>query len=284
MRATVLTIALLASSAAWAQPAGKVEFEVVSIKPSPPPVGGGFMVSCSGGPETKDPTLFTCQNMSLTNLISRAYEMPYYRVTAADWMEQTRFHLNARVPAGATKAQLDLMLQDMLVTRFKLAVHHESKELAQFDLVVAKNGPKFKPAEEPPAPKEDGASSPPAPKQSPLHMDKEGYPVLEAGIPGMAIMNGRARVYQPAGTMERLAALLSAQLRRPVNDATGLTGKYEISLYWDADTMRSPSQPLEPGPNLIQAVQDQLGLRLESKKGPVDFLIVDHAEKVPTEN
>jgi len=242
------------------------------------------MVSCSGGPETKDPTLFTCQNMSLTNLISRAYEMPYYRVTAADWMEQTRFHLNARVPAGATKAQLDLMLQDMLVTRFKLAVHHESKELAQFDLVVAKNGPKFKPAEEPPAPKEDGASSPPAPKQSPLHMDKEGYPVLEAGIPGMAIMNGRARVYQPAGTMERLAALLSAQLRRPVNDATGLTGKYEISLYWDADTMRSPSQPLEPGPNLIQAVQDQLGLRLESKKGPVDFLIVDHAEKVPTEN
>ena len=84
-------------------------------------------------------------------------------------------------------------------------------------------------------------------------------------------------------TMAMLAAQLSGQLRAPVADATGLTGKYEISLYWSAAPLRTvDSTP--GGPDLKQALQEQLGLRVESKKGPVEFVVVDHAEKTPTEN
>ena len=80
--------------------------------------------------------------------------------------------------------------------------------------------------------------------------------------------------------MEFLASYLSAQLHHPVIDATGLTGKYDIALFWD---MRGTSDP-EAGPTLEAALQSQLGLKLEQKKGPVDIVVVDHAEKVPTEN
>jgi uncharacterized protein (TIGR03435 family) len=96
-------------------------------------------------------------------------------------------------------------------------------------------------------------------------------------------------------TMELLSSELSGQLRGPVTDLTGLPGKYDIDLCWSRDDgprVVAPPQGGEPaltdfapsGPTLMQALQDQLGLRLESKKGPVDFLVVDHAEKSPTEN
>jgi uncharacterized protein (TIGR03435 family) len=92
--------------------------------------------------------------------------------------------------------------------------------------------------------------------------------------------------------MEMLAGQLSGQLQGPVTDTTGLTGKYDISLYWTAGNGIRTSPPgaeptalaSDPGPTLTQALQDQLGLRVESRKGPVDFVVVDHAEKVPTEN
>jgi uncharacterized protein (TIGR03435 family) len=80
--------------------------------------------------------------------------------------------------------------------------------------------------------------------------------------------------------MEFLATMLSFQLRHPVIDATGLTGNYDIALFWD---LRGTSDP-DAGPTLEAAVQSQLGLKLEQKKGPVDIVVVDHAEKVPTEN
>jgi uncharacterized protein (TIGR03435 family) len=86
--------------------------------------------------------------------------------------------------------------------------------------------------------------------------------------------------------MEYLAGQISGQVGRSVSDSTGLHGKYEISLYWAPDGMRtkSPSLSDDDGPTMIAALQDQLGLRLEPRKGPVDFLIVDHAERVPAEN
>jgi uncharacterized protein (TIGR03435 family) len=96
-------------------------------------------------------------------------------------------------------------------------------------------------------------------------------------------------------TMEKLTGELSGQLRGPVTDLTGLPGKYDIDLCWSTDDgprvvapipggEPAPTDSAPSGPTLMQALQDQLGLRLESKKGPVDFLVVDHAEKLPTEN
>ena len=80
--------------------------------------------------------------------------------------------------------------------------------------------------------------------------------------------------------MTELARLLANQLRQPVTDATGLKGKYEIAMTW------VPGEPAadDPGPSLIQALQDQLGLKLEPKKGMIDIVVIDHIEKVPTEN
>jgi uncharacterized protein (TIGR03435 family) len=95
-------------------------------------------------------------------------------------------------------------------------------------------------------------------------------------------MNGRGRMYQPALTMEEFAEFLTGQMASPVTDATGLKGKYEISLYWTTEPLKAADG--DAGPTLMRALQEQLGLRLEAKKGPVDFLVVDHIEKLPTDN
>lgn len=289
-RALVPLVLLLTAAGIRAQTADTMEFEVASIKPSPPPEGRGIRVSCTGGPGSKDPTLFTCENMSLNNLVCNAYEIAYYQLSAPDWGMQTRFHVNARVPAGATKEQFRLMLQKLLADRFKLVVHHETKDFQKYELVVAKGGPKLKPAAPPPAPKDDAApSSAPAERTGP-HLDKDGYPAVGSDRPGMAIMNGRARMYQPGVTMDRMAGMLAGQTGSPVTNATGLDGKYDISLYWQggggmrASASADGAAESEPGPTIFEAIQQQLGLKLESRKGPIDILVIDHAEKTPIEN
>lgn len=287
-RALIRSLALLlACGAAYPQTDIRVEFELASIKPSVPS-DGRVVVGCRGGPETNDPTLLTCQNLSLSNLMTMAYRIAHYQLSAPDWMMTTRFDVTAKVPKGATKEQFAVMMQNLLSDRFKLAVHRESRNLQKYDLVVTKNGPKFKEQVPPPAPKENDPR-PPAP--GPLTRDKDGYPVLPPGRPGMAIMYDRARLYNPGMTMQQLAGQISGQISSPVTDATGLNGKYEINLYWTAgDLTAGPPGPNglsstpDPGPTLTQALQDQLGLHLESKKGPVEFIVVEQAQKVPTEN
>ena len=264
-----------------AQPGPKLEFEVASIKPSPPPEGRLVRVGCTGGPGTNDPVLYVCGNISLSNLVIIAFDIPIYQLSAPDWAMMTRFDFRATVPPGTTKEQFATMMQNLLADRFGLAVHRESREIQQYELTVAKNGPKFKEAAPPPPADSRDA----APRPGPPKLDKDGYPTI--GLRGgMAIMNGKARLFQPEMTIAMLAARLSGQLRAPVADATGLTGKYDISLYWDAENNLRAAAPdsVAAGPDLKQALQEQLGLRVDSKKGPVEFLIVDHAEKTPTEN
>jgi uncharacterized protein (TIGR03435 family) len=184
---------LLGSYSAYAQTAPKLEFEVASIKPSPPPPAGvGSVVFCRGGPGTNDPGLYTCGNINLSALIGTAYRVPYYRLSAPDWMQMTRFDVRAVVPEGTTKEQFTTMLQNLLADRFRVVVHRESREIQRYELVVAKNGPKFKEAA-PPASKDvntAGLTGPPA-------RDKDGYPII--GLRGgMAIMYDKARAYWPA--------------------------------------------------------------------------------------
>ena len=271
-------LAILAGCQAHAQSDATVEFEVVSIKPSPPP-GGTIFVKCDGGPGSADPTLFHCQNLSLTNLISRAYQLNYDQVSGPDWLRWQMFDLMAKVPAGTDDDQFRAMLRNVLAERFKMTAHRDSKELTVFDLVVAKGGPKLKATENsalaPASAYGDTEGAPAAPR-----LDKDGYPSL-GGRPGFTMMRGRARVFQPKWTLEALAGMLTGQLGRPVTNATGLTGLYEISLYWSSD---SGSADNDGAPTLMRAIQEQLGLRLEPRKGVVDFLAIDHIEKVPTAN
>jgi uncharacterized protein (TIGR03435 family) len=271
---------LLGCFAAQAQPPARLEFEVASIKPvSPDP--RGFTLTLRGGPGTNDPTLFSAENNSLADFVRMAYGVNYYHFSAPDWMSNARFNMTARVPQGATKEQFQTMLRNLLIDRFKLVVHRESREASSYDLVVAKNGPKFKEAAERP----QGDAAAPSPSFPPP-LARNGYPLMGPGNAGMRFGPKGGRLYYPDATMEFLAGQIEGQVGRPVTDATGLHGKYEISLYWTPDSMRrtSPSPSDDYGPTMTEALQGQLGLRLEPRRGPADFVIVDHAERAPAEN
>jgi uncharacterized protein (TIGR03435 family) len=303
------TAALVFCAAALAQTPASPTFEVASIKPAAPQEMGRMMVGMRGGPGTPDPTQVTFTNMSLTNLVTVAYGIRDYQVTAPSWMDTTRFDVVAKIPAGATKDDFKLMMQNLLAERFKLVVHKDSKEVPIYALLVGKNGPKLKesPKEAPPA---DDA---PAPGRGgniaigPPQRDKNGFPVLRGGRGNMIMMgpNGRLQMVGGHMTMSTLAANLSGQLGRPVIDMTGLTGEYDYQMEFTSEGLTAPrgmpkpppgagpgpgeggrgaAEASEPGPSIFTAVQDQLGLKLESRKGPMELVVVDSCEKTPTEN
>jgi uncharacterized protein (TIGR03435 family) len=117
------------------------EFEVASIKPSPPPGPGPHPVPRARIP---DPSLFVCDSCTLSDLVRGAYDIRPYQLSCPSRMESERFTVNAKVPRGTTREQLQIMQQNLLQARFKLAGHHESAEMQQFELVTAKGGPKLK--------------------------------------------------------------------------------------------------------------------------------------------
>ena len=282
--------AALATSLLHAQtPGPSPAFEVASIKAAPPLEGRGFTVSSSGGPGTKDPGRWTTNNWTLSNLVTLAYNLNRYNYSGPDWMDTERFNIIAKVPEGATKDQFRTMVENLLFDRFKMKVHRETREMAGYDLVVAKGGPKLAEAVEDPP----GAA--PAGTSGPLKFDSEGFPELPPGRDStMIIANGRARMRRHNYTMAELASQIAFQLAKPVNDASGLRGKYDFVLFWStggparapatSESGALPAPPEDTGPNLFNALQQQLGLKLEPRKVSVSVLVVDHMEKVPTEN
>jgi uncharacterized protein (TIGR03435 family) len=236
------------------------------------------------------------------NIPTRAYDVKNYQISGPAWLDMERYDIAASIPSGATKKQFNLMLQNLLAERFHLALHHESKEVQGYELVPGKRGPKLKESAEvdssvpaPAAPPQFGPGTPPK-------MDANGFPQLDR--PGMVMM----MTMGPKGSIARLTAKavpvfaliqnLTGQLKEPVMDRTGLTGKYDFTLEFAPEGLPpaltsafSPPEgpgPLdatdESGPNILTAVQEQLGLKLEPKKTPIDMLIIDRADKVPTEN
>lgn len=289
-------------------------FDVASVKPATPPVSGGRgmmrMGGPSGGPGTNDPGRIRYPNMSLKNLLMTAYDVKDFQIAGPDWLGTERFDVNATMPPDTSKEQFRAMLQNLLAERFKTTLHRETKELPIYSLVVARSGPKMKESAEVPAPSED-AEPPSLPSQPKIGPD--GFPILPAAITGRGgifgiMMPGRTRLIGQRQTMLDLAARLTGQLNRPVTDATGLNAKYDFTLTFapTEGTMgpMGPMPPPPPGPasaaavgaenvfrpdgeappDLFTAVQAQLGLKLEAKKGPVELIVIDHIEKTPTEN
>lgn len=285
MRAAVF----LAFSAVLAhgQTSPTIEFEVASIKPSVPPPGGrGMNVGARGGPGTADPTQITYSNMTLKLLIMTAYDMKNYQVTAPDWTgDGQRFNIAAKIPEGASKEDLRPMLRNLLAVRFQMKAHLEKKEMQAFALVVAKGGVRMKLSEEmPPGP--NGVASPPAP--GPPKFDKDGFPIVSGNGMILETQNGRSRLAAKQATIAQICNFLGIQYARPVIDQTGLTGKYDYHLEFAPENAPPNAESVassgDPAPTLLMAIQDQLGLKLEAKKLPVDIVIVDHIEKTPTEN
>jgi uncharacterized protein (TIGR03435 family) len=267
----VMYIAAMAVALLRAQ----TDFEVASVKASVPPQAGTPMRQvCTGGPGTNDPGFWRCTNMSLFNLLQMAYDLRLYQLTAEEWTQHSRFDITARFPEGATKEQARPMEQNLLTERFKLAMHRERKEMPAYQLTVAKGGPRLKdaPAVLPPfAASARGNSG----------VDAYGCPEEPEGWRGVLATRDRRLLGAIRGSIEEIAATLSGFLGTPVLNATGLPGPYQYRLCFAPD----PAAPdADPGPTLVQALREQLGLTLESKKGLIEVVVIDHAERTPVEN
>lgn len=254
-----------------------ITFEAASIKPSPPPHGPRIAM-CSGGPATNYPLLFTCTKYSLASLIARAYDLRRYQLPQWNSGDDSTYELSARVPGGITKGQFRTMLQTLLADRFQLTYHYENRESEGFTVVVARGGPRVK---------ETGhglgvdVNKGETQTQRRGATDRDGYPVVASPQPGLqssARSNGFVRWRATDVEMAQLILEISAEMDSPVNDATGLKGRYDFALSWVTSDGAGDDSP---GPTLAEALQQQLGLKLERKKVPVRVFVIDHAEKTP---
>ena len=245
-------------------PDDQVRFEAASVKLSKECV---YESSLSRGG-------VALKGMSLKLILVEAFKIGADRINGPSWLENVCVDVIARLPQGAATDRIPLMLQNLLADRFRLSAHKESRLGTGYALVIDKHGPKMKESTE----SSNFMRGRPA---AALGLRRDG-----AGIKG-------------AMTMDFLARTLSRAGYGPVVDATGLDGKYEIELSWVPEPALGPRGPsataAEPGlpgvgeastptVDLFSAVRESLGLRLEPRKTPIDVLVIDRIERVPTEN
>lgn len=239
-------------------------YDVVSIKPNKSGSGSTHIGSHDDS--------FSAENISVKQMLVRAYDVKQYLISGVTgWANTERFDIKAKVidmDAEAlkklTSEQHDVMLQRLLAERFQLKVHLQTEVLPIYEMVVAKGGPKIT-AVAPPGPDPDADKN----------KEFKGM-----GRGSLSVNNTVLTAHDVP--LASLANTLSVRLSRTVVDKTGLTGNFDLSLVWspdDAATSASDSM----APSLFTALQEQLGLRLQPAKGPVQTLIVDHVE-MPAEN
>lgn len=254
----VVTAALLLWAAGWAgaqvpaapAPAdGKESFEVVSVRPYVYGVRGRAEVSCSNGH-------FLSFGFAIDQTIQFAYSLKSYQEPKLPTWAEGRdgyYDIEARTAAPVTEAQCRKMVRTLLADRFKLSAHWETKMTSVYELVLSKSGPKMMKAAD-------------SDQTRGVFISMNGQQITPLGAP-------------PTGlTMDQLAERLAAYgAQRPVIDKTGLEGLYKITLSFGV-TPRGAEAPSEY-PELLTAVQEQLGLKLQDAKDPLEVLIVDHMEK-----
>jgi uncharacterized protein (TIGR03435 family) len=247
-----------ARSAASQVPAVKMpEFDVTSVKPSKANgPGSGLQFTPDG---------FRATDMPLRILIREAYGVNDEQIVDAPrWVDSENFDIDAKVAGTDVTAVKNLtvdqrlMIQPFLADRFKLIVHHATRNLPVYALVIAKGGSKLQEV------KAD-AIAPDGRKSG-----------------GSWQAAGRGQLNGKAITMESFLPVLSQQLGRTAIDRTGLMGNYDLTLQWTPDESGG-SASNSSGPSIFTALQEQLGLKLEPSKGPVDVIVIDHVEK-PSEN
>ena len=244
MKRVVLSLAVLA--AAWGQ---NPAFEVATIKPSPDLMQWSGFQSPGGG-------RFEASHVTLRAMVAYAYDVRDFNVSGGPgWAGSDRFEIVAKADGNATPAQMRMLLRTLIEERFKLAIHRETKEATMYELVVAKGGFKIADA---------------------------------AGSQGFLKFAGRGQVEGQRLPMGGLANYLQTLLGQPVADKTGLKGVYNFKLEWTPDETQSgkPGAQTTPGnvsdeigPSIFTALQEQLGLKLETAKGSVETVVIDHAEK-----
>lgn len=246
-----LGIVLLATAIAALAPAqNTLSFDVASVKLAP--VVSGKLYNITLGRISHGTVTFN--NVSLADCIRFAYGLSSdEQLSGPDWIKskEIRYDIIAKTTPDAPEPQVHRMMQALLADRFKLALHRRNKVLSYYALVVAKGGPKMGPATDAPA-------------------------TIPKGV------QGQLRIISNRMPMSTVATLLSRYMRALVVDQTGLSGPFEVKLVWTPDDRPVPED--ERGPSVFAAVKEQLGLRLESRKGPMEVLVVDYAERTPSEN
>ena len=238
-------------------------FEVATIKPSAQDSRGRYI-------RMQSAHRFFAKDYSLKALVGAAYNLTPQAISGGPaWIESDRYDILAGTP-GEIRPTLDeqmSMLRNLLADRFKLTFHREQKELSLYALLVAKGGSKLKESSAPPDALPETVSV--------------VYPESGGGV----------RIVMPArnATMAQLASIMNrAILDRPVVDKTGLTGRYDFDLEWTPDETQfggnlPAGTPEHPKADLYAAIQQQLGLRLEATRGPIEALVIDRVQR-PSEN
>ncbi len=267
-------------------------FEVASVKPAVRNPAGG-----RGSPGASDPTQITYAGIPLQFILLRAFDVMSYQIAGPEWLSNEQYDLRAKIPADASREQIPAMFQTLLAERFGMKFHHETRDLPAYELVVAKGGLKMKEssgtADLPPEQKSQGDGKPPLLVTT---KDKDGLVQLPAGRKGafvVGIGGGRMRFSARMQSADEIAKLLVGRAGRPVVNKTGLLGIYDFNLDFSTTNALAPGPEPSSGSPLPEAKDDappflmaveSLGLRLVAVKIPVDVVVIDHIEKVPTEN
>jgi uncharacterized protein (TIGR03435 family) len=285
MKLITLMLGMVVIAVAAAQaPAQKPKFEVASVKPSSVP-RGFLQIGRTGG-------RFTAKNAPLSPLIQNAYRVrPFQLIGGPSWITSDFWDIEAKAEEGSVPPEvgppdpnvpdaMSLRLQALLEDRFKLQVHRETRELPVFELTLVKTGVRAKLSDDqgPVRPPEPGTAVPPGVARGSISMMFGGGELHAAAIP-----------------FANFASTLSLIVGRTIIDKTGLKGLYDFDLKWrpDVGQVLAPEGPLSVGvqlppvdlsaPSLTTGLQEQLGLNLESSKGPVEVLVIDSVSR-PTEN
>jgi len=318
MKRTCVTLAALVGvMVAGACLAKQPAFDAASVKVVDPEVRPSS--GTVGGPGTSDPGRIHLAGTTMIDLLTRAYDVQGDQILGGPgWIRggigSNLYEIFATMPPDTTKGQFESMLQNLLAERFHLTVHHETRSFPAYVLVVAKDGPKLKEVKPDPNP---AAIVPGDPVWG-----KDGFPILPPGPHTAQILSGgnwrfKYQERSVADLVANLGLMISraqgtsmlsdpGTRRQRVTDQTGLTGKYNFTLEfscpgciaavavsaapasqprWDVPPAEAAGDPAGGGPSIFVALEKQLGLRLDKVQDvPLDVIVVDHVDKVPTEN
>ena len=236
---------------------------------------------CVGGPGTQTPTVWRCNKTNLIILIQSAFGVEVYQATFPDWMIRTFLSVSARLPQGATKEQFREMQRNLLIERFGLTWHWKEPDATVYRLVCDPGEAKLRES----APDADPAVVTYGNRPPGITLGKDRYPVLPEGVSALIAANNHHRWRSSNVTTGDIAWVLRWEFRTDVRDETGLTENYDAGLRWEAQAIEYfPSAPPYDGPDAKTEFRNRLGLRVEPAKGKIRTFVVDHIERVPTEN
>jgi uncharacterized protein (TIGR03435 family) len=278
-----------------------LQFDVASVKTNKSGPGTMMMIRTL-------PTSFNVTNLPLRSVILQAYRLSNYQLVGGpSWMDSERFDIIAKAPDGSRPDQTPLMLRGLLADRFKLKVHGETRDTQIYALTLARSdgrlGPKLSKStddcEKILAERRAAAAAARAGGAGPVPFTMPGpneKPVCTISMRPAPVANGLpSLIFRGGGQpMQVLVNQISSFMNKRVVDRTGLTGLYDFELQFSMGTQTllttqapaaggtTPAAPIDDGPTMFDAVRE-LGLKLESERGPVEHLVIDSVER-PTED